>query len=380
MKEFWHKHHYAIVTSLTIAILLIFSYQVMAYLFSLKGEPERPVLKPAVRSVLAKQVVYSDIQSPVKADGRVVSTQEVSVSSEVRGKILEGDIPLKKGQSFRKGAVLIRIFNQDVAYTLKSGKSQFLQTIAGILPDIKVDFPENYDTWMNFFRSIDIDTDLPDLPHIQSEQERIFLVSRNVLTQYYLIKSDEINLRKHVIVAPFNGSFTTVMMEVGAIANTGTVLAKIIRTDRLELEVPLKTDDAYFVQEGDEAIARSEDGSLEWKGKIVRKSDFIDPATQSISIFVGVVPTRDKPLYAGEYLKVEFPGKVLKNTMEIPRNAVFNSNEVFIVESGKLVKTKIDIQKINDKTLLFSGLQEGVELVVEPLVNALENTSVEILR
>ena len=66
--------------------------------------------------------------------------------------------------------------------------------------------------------------------------------------------------------------------------------------------------------------------------------------------------------------------------MEMPRNAVFNNNEVFAVVEGKLVKRTIHIHKINETTLLFSGLDEGMELVVEPLVNVLENTPVEITR
>jgi len=66
--------------------------------------------------------------------------------------------------------------------------------------------------------------------------------------------------------------------------------------------------------------------------------------------------------------------------MEIPRNAVFNTNEVFTVEDGKLMKHTITISKINEKTLIFTGLEEGIELVVEPLVNALENSRVEIVR
>ena len=70
----------------------------------------------------------------------------------------------------------------------------------------------------------------------------------------------------------------------------------------------------------------------------------------------------------------------MKNVMEMPRNAVFNNNTVFAVEEGRLVKQTIDIQKINETTLLFSGLAAGTELVREPLVNALENAPVEIMR
>ena len=108
MKDFWSKHHYKIITTSTIIILLGFSYQVMSYLFSLKDDKRKPTPRSAVRSVLAHKVEYGTILSPIRADGRVVSTQQVVLSSEVRGKILEGSVPFKKGQQFRKNQVLIK--------------------------------------------------------------------------------------------------------------------------------------------------------------------------------------------------------------------------------------------------------------------------------
>ena len=37
--------------------------------------------------------------------------------------------------------------------------------------------------------------------------------------------------------------------------------------------------------------------------------------------------------------KVEFSGQIIPQVMEIPRSAIFNSNEVFIVVDGKLRET-----------------------------------------
>ena len=380
MKKFWQKNSYGIITILTITILLGFSYQVMSFLISMKQEPQT-ILQPIItRSVLAEKVNYGKIISPVFGTGRVVSTEDVVVSSEVRGMILEGSIPFKKGQQFNKGDVLIRIFDGNAALSLKSSKSGFLQRIAGILPDLKVDYPDSYLNWTEFFKAIDLDEKLPDMPSVNSEQEKIFVASRNILSEYYSIKSDEITLEKHTIIVPFTGTFTEVFMEVGAIANVGATLAQIARTDKLELEVPVEISDAHWIEKGDIANVSNEDQSMRWEGKVVRKSDFVAQNTQSMSIFVRLTPTIDKPIFIGQYLKGVFNGKEIENAMEIPRNAVFNQNEVFVVEDGKLSKREITIHKINEKTLIFSGIEEGTELVIEPLINAVENTEVKIIR
>ena len=65
--------------------------------------------------------------------------------------------------------------------------------------------------------------------------------------------------------------------------------------------------------------------------------------------------------------------------MEIGRSAVFNRDQVFIVVDGKLQKEQIYIEKVSEEKLVFNGVNEGTMLVIEPLINAIENTSVEIL-
>ena len=65
--------------------------------------------------------------------------------------------------------------------------------------------------------------------------------------------------------------------------------------------------------------------------------------------------------------------------MEMPRNAVFNNNEVFVLEEGKLQKKEIKILKYNEKTLVFKGLEIGDSLIVQPLINVKAGTRVFVL-
>jgi multidrug efflux pump subunit AcrA (membrane-fusion protein) len=153
----------------------------------------------------------------------------------------------------------------------------------------------------------------------------------------------------------------------------------MIRTDKLELEVPVRIDDAYWINVGDKVKVSTKDRHTNWTGKVVRKSSFMDPSSQAISVYVSLIPERGKPLYQGQYLRAEFASKTLNNSMEIPRNAVFNKDKVFTVEEGKLKEYSIDVLKTNETTIIFSGLTEGADLVVEPLVNAKDGYNAEIL-
>ncbi|MEN8119499.1 MAG: HlyD family efflux transporter periplasmic adaptor subunit [Bacteroidota bacterium] len=367
---------------ITVAVVLILgiSFGGMTILGNLKEEPKKEPKEVAKRYVLAQPVEYSETNSNITASGRLESQDFFDLSAEVQGKILKGNVPLKKGQSFRQGQTIVKIYNKEFELSLKAHKSRFLNAVANLLPDFKVDYPDNYQNWKDFFTNIELDKDLPELPGIESEQEKIYLASKNILSEYFTIKGEEERLKKYNVRAPFSGSFSDVYLYTGSIANPGSRIAKLIRTDKLELEVPVDEYEAKWVKVGDVVKVTNENGEGSWKGKVVRKSNYVNPSTQSITVFVSLNSTFTNPIYKGMYLNAEFPGMTMAKTMEIPRKAVFNSNEVFIVRDSVLVKHEIVVHKINENTLIFSGIKYGTELVMEPLINATENMKVSIIR
>jgi len=372
----WRKITFIVVA----LIVLLGGSAALSKLFvSMKPEPPRMPDMEMKRFVKAEAVKYSEIISSVAREGRVVSSSEITLIAEASGKIEKGAISLRKGTSFKKGQLIAEIYKDEVELALKARKSRFLTAIITLLPDIRVDFPSQLDAYEMFFRAIDMDAELPEMPAIKDEKLKIFLASRNVLSEYYGIQQDEKRLKRHSLYAPFNGTFTQVNFEVGGYVNTGGQIAKMIRTDQLEVEVPVKNEHSKWIKIGDKVRVFSKSRLSEMPGVVVRKSNFINVNTQSRSIFVKVHHKANVEMLAGEYKVVEFPGQKITAAMEIPRSAVFNSNEVFLVIDGKLKKQEIDIIKVNETTLIFSGLPEGQKIVTEPLINAKENSPVAIV-
>ncbi len=359
-------------------VIILFSYFLMNYLSGFGKSSEKPQEKQIFRYVKAEKVKYADLSGKITTAGRVYSKSEVALSSEVSGKIIEGNIPFKKGQNFRKGDLLLKIYDKEAGLSLKANKSSFLNALAGLLPDLKIDFKDNYKNWYSFFEQIDIEKDLPKMPEIKSTKEKVFLASRNILSSYYNIKSAESTFKKHFIYAPFTGSITFVNVEVGGFAGRGTRLGNLINTLELELEVPLKLENAKWVKKGDKVEVKNETGTEKWIGRVIRKSSSLTE-NQSINIFVQILNNQNTPLYKGQYLKAYFNTVEISNVMEIPRNAIFNSDEVFLVKENLLKKETIDVVKLNETTAFIRGLEENDFIVTEPLVNATENTKVKIL-
>lgn len=372
----WRKITFIIVA----LIVLLGGSAALSWLFvSMKPEPPRKPDSDARRFVKAEEVVYSEVISPLKREGRVVSGNDVLLVSEAAGKIEAGEVPLKKGTSFKQGQLLATIYKDEAELALKARKSSFMNSFTNILPDLKVDYPDSYQTYMDFFNQVELDKKLPKLPEPQKEKLKIFLASRNILSEYYGILQDEKNLERRSLIAPFDGTFSQVNFEVGAYVNTGGQIARMIRTDMLEVEVPVENGNSKWIRIGDKVNVLSSYDKDTLIGTVVRKADFVDASTQARSIFVKVQKFKSDDLLAGEYKVVEFPGQRMDRVMEIPRSAVFNSNEVFTVVDGRLKKAEINIQKMNEATLLFDGLQQGTIVVIESLINVKENLPVSIL-
>ena len=367
-----------IVIVVSVIFIIGLAYGLMKFLAAQKEPPPVRRSIEARRYVKVEPVVFNTISSSISAPGRLASVAEIDIIAEASGKIEAGKIALKKGSSFSKGDVLFVIYPDEALLSLKARKSQYQNTLASILPDLVIDYPKHEEGFYRFFASISIEKPLPPLPKIEDDKLKIFLASRNVISEYYQIQRDELQLSRHTVKAPFNGTYKEVFMELGAYANTGGRVARAIKTDVLELEVPLTRSEAVWVQIGDPVTVNSENGSFSWEGRVIRKSEFIDENTQSQEIYIRISNNKHQPLMAGEYLVATFPVRPIENVMEIPRNSVFNSNEVFQVRNGRLIKKEINIVKINERTLIFNGLRQGDTVVVQQLINVSEGTLVQV--
>jgi len=372
----WRK---SLITIAVVGVLFILSsllYMLFSGMEQKSEDKQREEIKLFVKT---EKVTYTTNQAKIIETGRLSSQHSVDLSAEVQGEILPGSVTLREGTKFKQGNLLVRIFDEEARNNLKASKSRFLNAIAGILPDIKIDYPGSYRKYEDFFNSVKINEPLPPLPEPDSDAEKIFLASRNILNDYFNIKSSEVRLSKYTLYAPFDGSYTMVYLEPGSVANPGSRIASMIRTDKLELEVPVRIEDAYWINIGDQVKVTTKNRNISWTGSVVRKSDFMDPATQTITVYVALSPGNGKPLFQGQYLLAEFAAKTLAESMEIPRNAVFETNKVFTVVDGKLKKVEIEVLKTNETSVIFSGLPKGTNVVVEPLVNAKEGYNAEIL-
>lgn len=361
---------------LAIALVLIFlAGLLMKNLLAKAPEKQRPPLTSRTQYVDIQEVKYQDYKTTIDGLGKVISTQPIDIFSEVAGKIEQGDVTLKKAIRFNKGALLFKIEDTETLLNLKSQRSNFQNAVALILPDMKLDFSERFDVWNDYFNQIDIEKNLPKLPEAATQREKTFLASRNLAGQYYTIKSQEERLNKYRVYAPYSGIIQQVYTDAGSVANLGTRVLNIRKTNDLELELPIRKEDIQWVKTGTKVKIYSEDKRQTTSGRVSRISAEINSKTQSVNVYVSVNGSGVK-LYEGMYLYGEIAGAAIPKAMEVSRKAIFDENKIFVVQDSILKKKTILIHKMKNETALISGVEEGQTIAKETFLGAVDGMKI----
>jgi hypothetical protein len=299
--------------------------------------------------------------------GQITPNAEIMISFEVQGKLEKGDITMKPGINFRKGQILFKLNNAEAFYTLSSRKSSLSNLILNALPDIELDFPSERNKWVNFLNNLKPANILPALPEVSSGKERMFLTSRNIISEYYNLKSLEARMEKYFYSAPFSGTVITLYAEPGSIANPGAQIAKIAKAGDYEVKVPISMTDLSLYKEKSTAEFTNSSYENIATGKIIRISNVINQQTQSADVYYSIKPLSGKKLYNGMFVNVAINREAPKETMTLPRVAVKNG-KVNILDNTKVTSRHVTIVSSKPDSVFVTGLKDGHIVVLEQMM------------
>ena len=143
-----------------------------------------------IKSVRVKTIKNTRISNNIESSGRVVSLNNITISSEVQGRLI-GNYLFKKGTKIKKGDPIFTIKDTDLKLLIDSKKSRFMNLVSSTLADIKLDFRSEYIKWEDFFNNISLGEELADFPIIENSQEKNFIISKSILSEYLSIPNSK---------------------------------------------------------------------------------------------------------------------------------------------------------------------------------------------
>ena len=355
-----------IILSVIGLLLFIASILFAKSLIATKNKP-KPILEKNIKIIFIDTVKNGDIQIKIPATGSLVAKRRVEIYSEVQGIFKTGNILFKPGQKYSVGQPLIQIDASEYYASVQSSKSNLYNTIAAIMPDLKLDFPEVYQKWQNYLNAFDLNKTAPKLPEMSSEKENYFITGRGIVSNYYNLKNLEKRLSKFVISAPFSGILTEALVTEGTLIRNGQKLGEFIDPSGYEMEVAISKSYANFLKVGEEVLLNSLDKTDTYQGIISRVNGSIDKSTQTITAYIDIEVSN---LKEGFYLEANINGETVQDAIEVDRNLLLEDQQVFIFKDGLLDKMSVTPIYFSETKVVLKGLPNGTILLKKPVPGA----------
>lgn len=342
------------------------------YLSEMESPPPKNGYNEAA-VVRTMEVINDTQQVMLEVTGRIQASEKVDLFAEVSGKATYGNRAFKSGTFFRKGEILINIDDSEFKSSLISSKSQFLASIATVLPDIKLDFSDSYGDWEAYLKSYDIHKTTPALPKVDNDQLKLFLSGRGIYTSYFKIREAETRLDKFIIRAPYDGYLTEAFVNQGTLVRIGQQLGEFIKDSDFELEGSVNNSLISSLEIGMETEFELVGGNASFKGKLVRINQKVDPGTQLVKVYFSMF---DKNLKPGMYLRTSVPVKKFSNAVELPLESIVEDAFVFTVSDSVARLSKVNILNKNTEKVIVSGLKNKDKVIIDRKNSAFEGSKV----
>lgn len=340
------------------------------------------VKHPLVSVVVAESETMS---VPVFTRGTVTPGTEIQLVSEVGGQVLAVSDNFANGGFFRKGEELIRIDPLEYNVNIKRAEASLAQAKQAYL-QAKAE---------------------------QAARARVKGGNRNALATYEVqvrqaeaayeaskaeLEAAKLQKQRTIVRAPFDGRVRVSAVSVGQYVRPGVQLGSIYAVDTAEVRLPLSDRQLGLVDVPLDFSSVNEQGPIVtlmgeyggetyyWPGQVVRSEGGLDERNRLLYVIARVEdpyasdpnqPERP-PLTSGFFVEAKIKGKTHRNLFAIPRRALRNGNQVWVVDDkSQLQRREVEVL-YKGKTSIYirSGLRNGDQVVLSQLDIAVDGMKV----
>tara|TARA_R110002124_G_scaffold280933_1_gene454749 strand:+ start:8261 stop:9373 length:1113 start_codon:yes stop_codon:yes gene_type:complete len=363
-----------IILSVLGLLLIVSAIMLAKYMVDTKQKP-KPKYSKTIKTVFIEKVRNKEIPIVIKASGNLVAKHKIELFSEVQGVLHTTQKEFKAGVSFLENEILLNINSDEFYASLQSQKSNLINSITAIMPDIRLDFPKEFNKWQSYLNKFDINKTTPEIPVFSSDKEKYFVSGKGITTNYFNVKNLEVKLKKYSIKAPYNGILTETFVTDGTLVRAGQKLGEFIDPSIFEMEVSINAAFADLLKIGNNVSLTNLERTKTYNGKVIRVNGKVDLASQTIKVFIEVA---HKDLKDGMYLEANVVAKSEKNAFEISRKLLINNNSVYTVKDTILKLLKVDPVYYNAETVIIKGLQNNTSVLTQSVPGAFDGMVVKI--
>tara|TARA_Y100001970_G_scaffold112391_1_gene140247 strand:+ start:701 stop:1855 length:1155 start_codon:yes stop_codon:yes gene_type:complete len=375
-----------LVRKYTASSIIVISFAITVIMIFAKPAP-KPVQNKFVPPVVeTMNAIPQSYKVQINSQGTVVPRTEITLTSEIPGKIDFVSRKIQSGSSFDKGDTLLVLDQRDFELALIAAQSSMYQAQVVYereLAESEVAKKE----WSNINggKASNLALRKPQL-----DQAKAALAAAEANYQRALL-----NVERTYILAPFKGRVRNEYVDIGMVVSPGIPLAQIYAVDMVEVTLPIAENDIKFLsipldgrmvpfskQPGMTLTSSFAGFTQTWNGKILRSAAEIDSRTRMLSV-IGQVPAKPSkqstlPIKVGMFVNASIEGRSFNDIFVIPREKV-RDGEVWVLNNeGILNKREVSVLRYEkDKALISNGFETGDKVLLTRLDVLVEGMKLE---
>ncbi len=384
------KTHGFLQALLTIFLVLL-GICAAALLIIYKKQPERIEQDIQAPLVKVEQVRVRDIPMVVQGYGTASPKVEVDIIPEVAGKVVSIHPELKVGGLIRRNENLLQIDPRDYELAVRQAEAAVADATV-LLETEHAEAQVARKEWSDLHPGIEPSSTLVlREPQIRKAKATLDSAQAQLDTAKLRLERTSISLSFDILIASES-------VDLGQYVVTGQPLASAFGTEAVEIEVPLQDDDlawfdvfensifADYNQRSNKTTAtvKADFAGTEqiWEGYVVRTTGQVDRTSRMISVVVEVpdpfkVTKSGSPLLPGLFVEVLIHGKTLRNTVAIPRDAVREGNQLWLVKDNLLHIQSLDVVRADkDFAYVVTGIEDKANIVTSSMDVAVDGMKI----
>ena len=385
------KAHRFLHAFLAILIILL-GIGAAAFFIKYKKQPERVEQDVQAPLVKFEQVHIKNIPMVVQGYGTVSPKVEVDIIPEVAGKVVLIHPEMKVGGLIRGNEKILQIDPRDYELAVRQAEA----AVADATVQLETEQAEAQVAQKEWS---DLHPDTEPTSTLVLREPQIRKAQATLESAQAQLDLAKLRLERTSISLPFDILIASESVDLGQYVVTSQPLATAFGTKAVEIEVPLEDDElAWFDVFGNSLFTDNNQGSIEktkatvkagfagmertWKGYVVRTTGQIDRTSRMISVVVEVpdpfkISKSGSPLLPGLFAEVLIQGRILDNAIAVPRDAIREGNQVWLVNNNRLHIRPLEIVRADkDFAYVVTGIPDQANIVTSSLDVAIDGMNV----
>ena len=364
---------YTVLAFITVPTALVYTN----YAVSNQPEPVRQEQAVPAPRVTVLPVTAATYRSRIQAFGEVQATDQISLKTEVSGKVIWRNPAFVSGGLIQKDAELIRIDPTGYKARLASAR----QTLAEARLALQQEQRQKEQALQDWKRAGI--SEKPG-PLLLREPQLAAASARHSAAQAAVNEARR-NLAQTRIKAPADSLITERLTATGSYLNQGDTVASLQTSSRAEVRLALSASQWQQLPadprgEAVELFSRDLPG-VRWQGQVTRLSHNIDANTRLRTLTVSVEQplSQQQPLLFGSFVQAQLKGQATPDLFALPATALTADGYLWYVTGNTLERAARSVLFSHGDMLYVSRgeLPEQISLVRKPVSGYLAGMKVQ---